>query len=240
LALDHFNLTIPSNTCTAIVGASGSGKSTIVSLLLGLYPPGLSKSDPPSLTIGGRDIRSLDISTLRSLIAVVPQQPTLFPATITANITYGLPRTSPLSHPSNIRVAATAAGIHDFIATLPQQYETPIGDGGIGLSGGQAQRIVIARALVRCPKILILDEATSSLDSESAEVIRQTVKRLVEREKGLTVIIVTHAKEMMMVARNVVVIEKGHVVEEGPFERLTREGGALWRMLRAGGGLELE
>jgi len=222
------------------VGASGSGKSTVASLLLGLYPPSLSKSDPPSLTIGGRDIRTVDTTSLRSLISIVPQSPLLFSITIAQNIAYGLSRTSPLNSPSNIRAAASAAGIHDFISTLPQAYNTLIGDGGMGLSGGQAQRIVIARALAHRPKILILDEATSSLDSESAEVVKQTVKRLVTQGQGLTVIIITHAKEMMEVAENVVVMDKGRMVEEGPYERLRERNGELRRMLSMGGGLDME
>jgi ATP-binding cassette, subfamily B (MDR/TAP), member 1 len=238
--LQNFNLTIPINTCTAIVGASGSGKSTIASLLVGLYAPGTSKWDPPSLTIGGRDIRTLDVRALRSLVAIVPQTPVLFPTSIAQNISYGLARVSPLNSLSNIRAAASAAGIHDFISTLPQTYFTPVGDGGMGLSGGEAQRIVIARALVRQPRVLILDEATSSLDSESAKVVKQTIKKLVEQRTGLTVIIITHAREMMQVAGNVVVMEKGTVVEEGPFERLLEKNGELRRMLSMGEGFDLE
>lgn len=237
-ALTNINLTIHPNTSTAIVGSSGSGKSTIASLLLGLYPPSpLSYTDlaPPTLTINGRDIRSLHMPTLRSLIAIVPQTPTLFPATIAANITYGLPETSPLASASNIRVAAQAAGIDDFIASLPEGYNTHIGDGGAGLSGGQAQRIVIARALVRRPKILVLDEATSNLDNESAEVVRRTVRGLVEK-RGMTVLVITHAREMMTVCERIVVVEKGRVVEEGGFDELMARRGPLRRLL---GGAEV-
>lgn len=235
-ALTNINLTIHPNTSTAIVGSSGSGKSTIASLLLGLYPPSpLSYTDlaPPTLTINDRDIRSLHMPTLRSLIAIVPQTPTLFPATIAANITYGLPEASPLASASNIRVAAQAAGIDDFIASLPEGYNTPIGDGGAGLSGGQAQRIVITRALVRRPKVLVLDEATSSLDHESAQVVRRTVRGLVEK-RGMTVLVITHAREMMTVCERVVVVEKGRVVEEGGFDDLMRRTGALRRLLGGG------
>lgn len=233
--LQNFNLTIPQNTCTAIVGSSGSGKSTVASLLLGLYPPSTpGKLAPSTLLIGGRDIRSLHIPTLRSLISVVAQQPTLFATSIAANISYGLSETSPLNTIGNIRAAAKAAGIHEFVDSLPRGYKTPVGDGGLGLSGGQAQRLVIARALVRRPEILILDEATSSLDAESAEVVRQSVGRLVASVRGMTVVIITHSREMMDVASNIVVLKNGSVAEEGPFEELMRRGGELRRLLSGG------
>lgn len=232
--LRNFNLNIPANICTAIVGQSGSGKSTIASLLLGFYPPKPSKSARPSVTLGGRDIRQLHIPSLRSLIAVVPQQPTLFAASIQANLSYGLDPSSPLSSMMNLRAATRAAGIDEYIDSLPQGYSTLVGDGGMGLSGGQAQRLVIARALVRRPKILILDEATSALDAESAEIVKQSVKKLVKNGQGITVIIITHAFEMMQLAENVVVLEHGRVVEEGRYHTLAEHAGALRTMLTAG------
>ncbi len=253
-ALRRLNLTIPAGQTTAIVGASGSGKSTITALLLGLYPPtadnhsSMSTFDdqPPSLTLSGRDIRSLDLASLRSLVVMVPQSPVLLPATVRENITYGVPPNSQLASASNIESAAQAAGIHDFITSLPQGYATIIGDGGLGVSGGQAQRIVIARALIRDPKVLILDEATSALDYESAEVIRQSILRLIKgngkKGKVLTVIVVTHAREMMEWADNVVVMEEGAVVEQGEFEALMgmQGRGKLWGMLNTGSGRILQ
>lgn len=128
----------------------------------------------------------------------------------------------------NIQAAAQAAGIDDFITSLPSGYLTEIGDGGVGLSGGQAQRLVIARALVRRPQILILDEATSALDPTSAEVIRQTVKKLVKAKLGLTVVIITHAREMMQIADQVVMLDQGCLVERGEYGKLVgRDGGRL-------------
>ncbi|EXJ65413.1 hypothetical protein A1O7_01754 [Cladophialophora yegresii CBS 114405] len=255
-ALWRLNLTIPAGQITAIVGASGSGKSTITSLLLGLYPPVGSDhhnrnrstwddapdDDPPLLTLSGRDIRTLNLNSLRSLIALVPQTPVILPTTVRENITYGLTSNEPSASVSAslIERAAQEAGIHDFIVSLPQGYATVLGDGGLTISGGQAQRIVIARALIRDPKVLILDEATSALDHESAEIIRQGILRLVRegrREgKPLTVIAVTHAREMMEFADNVVVMDQGTVVEQGGFDELmTLEGqGKLWGMLNAG------
>ena len=238
LVLKNLNLTLPANMCTAIVGQSGSGKSTIASLLLKFYPPGSSNGSRPTITIDGRDIGQLHTPTLRSLIAVVPQSPTLFAASVRENLAYGLSLNSPLSAMANLRAAAESAGIEDFINTLPQGYDTMIGDGGIGLSGGQAQRLVIARALVRRPKILILDEATSALDSESAEVVKQSVKGLIEQGRGMRVRIITHAVEMMQLAQKVVVVEQGQVVEEGPYQTLLENDGALMRMLSAGGVFE--
>ena len=231
--LRNLDLCIPGGACTAIVGASGSGKSTIASLILGLYPPsgdldGRATSDASSgvasLTLSGRDIRSYYLPSLRSMISIVPQTPILFPTSIRTNITYGLDLISSLTTTANVELAAQRAGIHDFIVTLPQKYETAIGDGGIGVSGGQAQRIVIARALIRKPRILILDEATSALDDENAEIVRQSVLGLVEEARmglsvvgkggGMTVIIITHSQEMMECAEHVVVMDGGRVVRE--------------------------
>lgn len=171
--------------------------------------------------------------TLRSMIGYVPQQPKLFADTIRANITYGLDPYSRFNFLKNVEAAAAAAGIADFIYSLPEGYSTLIGEGGLTLSGGQAQRLVIARALVRHPRILILDEATSNLDAESAEIIRRSVRRLLSTPgKGLTVIMVTHSRDMMEMADNVIVADKGGVFEQGSFMGLLKRGnGRLREML---------
>lgn len=221
--LRDVSITIPKNSCTAIVGRSGSGKSTIASLLLSLYEaPASEKHDQPSISVGGIDIRALHTPSLRSKISIVSQQPRLVPDTIHKNISYGLEENSPLNTTHNVRAAAQAAGIDEFISSLPNDYLTMVGDGGIGLSGGQAQRVVIARALVRQPQILILDEATSALDAQSAGVIRRTVRELVASRRDLTVIIITHAKDMMEIADNVVMMEEGRVIEQGEYWELAR------------------
>lgn len=226
--LMQVSIAFPEGSCTAIVGRSGSGKSTIASLLLSLYEAPVSSDGRPTISLGGIDIRRLHTPTLRSLVAVVSQQPILFPGSIEANISYGLEAESPLNTLRNIRAAAKAAGIDDFVSSLPKGYLTIIGDGGVGLSGGQAQRVVIARALIRRPQVLILDEATSSLDPTNAAVIRETVQRLVSAQLGLTVIIITHAREMMEIADSIVVLEQGRVVETGSYQSLvTRPGGSL-------------
>lgn len=233
--LSHITMTITAGSCTALVGPSGSGKSTIASILLGLYPPDFT-SLQPSLTFASIPIHNCNITTLRSLISVVAQSPFLFPTSILANITYGLPERSPFANSFSAMQAAEDAGIHDFIMSLPNGYATLIGEGGMGISGGQAQRIAIARALVRRPKILILDEATSALDTISAEVIRETTRKLMQRgreagEGGIAVLIISHSVEMMRIADRVVVIEDGEVKETGIFDELRRSGGALTRLI---------
>lgn len=241
-ALNRLNLTISSGKCTAIVGPSGSGKSTITSLILGLYPPAADavahspsfhSGDPPSLTISGRDIRTLNLSSLRSMISMVPQTPILLPGTVRENIVYGLQPGPNSISASRIEAAAHMAGIHEFIQSLPQGYATIIGEGGIGMSGGQAQRVVIARALVRNPRILILDEPTSALDDESAKIIKNSIVRLMNQKQGrLTVILVAHSKAMMSFADHVIVMDEGCVAEQGSYAELLACGGKNFEMLQ--------
>lgn len=259
--LHNVTFNMPKGSCTALVGTSGSGKSTIAALLTKLYQTetAISRSSP-EISISNYDIKGLHTSTLRTRLAIVSQTPVLFPGTIAENITYGLDPSSSLTRDDNIRAAAFAAGCDDFIESLPQGYQTLVGDGGTGLSGGQAQRIAIARALIRSPDILILDEATSALDVESAGIVRDTIQRLVRESKGLdtlflsptrsgkpqgarsrlsqvlngksiTVIIITHAREMMSIADWIVMLDKGKVVEQGGFEELRRRRGAFARLL---------
>lgn len=234
--LKNISLRLRPGTATAIVGGSGSGKSTIANLLLNLYStasvPGAKDGD---LTFGGRDIKHIYTPSLRALIVPVSQTPTLFAATVTENIAYGLPSDSPYRTEANIQLAAQQAGIHDFITSLPSGYETAIGDGGMGLSGGQAQRIAIARALVRKPAVLILDEATSALDVESSNLVRATIKSLIDdSSRAMTVILITHHRDMMEIAERIVVLDRGRVVEEGTFGELMGRGGALVNLLSGG------
>ncbi|KAH0538273.1 hypothetical protein FGG08_005144 [Glutinoglossum americanum] len=223
--LRNLNLTIQLGTCTAIVGASGSGKSTLTSLLLRLYDPtsGTITTDDNSNT----PFTHLHTPTLRSQIAIVAQTPTLFNASVFANIAYGLPEGTYTA--SDIISAAKLAGIHDFISTLSDTYNTPLGDNGAALSGGQAQRIAIARALARKPKVLVLDEATSSLDAHSAEIVREAVRRVVG--EGVTVVVVTHDRVMMRVAERIYVMKAGTVVEEGSWDELVAARGEFTRVV---------
>ncbi|KAF2814612.1 P-loop containing nucleoside triphosphate hydrolase protein [Mytilinidion resinicola] len=261
--LHQINMEFPPSSCIAIVGASGSGKSTVASLLLNLYPSDPSNSKPTEITVSGRDLKRIHTPTLRSLVSIVSQNPTLFPGTIADNIVYGLPSSSPHTALPNIRMAAAAAGIDDFIESLPSGYFTVVGEGGMGISGGQAQRISIARALVRHPDVLILDEATSALDVESATIIRESIRRLIadaqndaassfrrpsvpdtaslagshggEGSRSMTVIIITHSRAMMEIADKIVMLDQGCVVEEGGFEELRRRKGEFARLLEFGG-----
>lgn len=250
--LRSLNLVIPTGSCVALVGTSGSGKSTIASLLLKLYSTGgRCSTDLPWISLGGHDIRLICTSTLRSLVAIVPQTPTLFPITVFENITYGLPSGSPLMRADNVHKASVAAGIADFIKSLPDGYDTLIGEGGIGLSGGQAQRIAIARALVRKPNVLILDETTSALDVENARIIRDTVISLINEDRihptnhhrnhatatgaarpPLTVIIITHNRDMMDFSDKIVMMHDGRIMEEGAYKELMRRDGPFSRMMR--------
>jgi ATP-binding cassette subfamily B (MDR/TAP) protein 1 len=261
--LHNLSLSIARGSCTAIVGSSGSGKSTVAALLLKLYPiDQRSFGSTRDLTVSNYDIKALHTTTLRSKMAMVSQTPVLFPGTIADNIAYGLSPSSPQATLASIRAAGEAAGVSEFIDSLPQGYQTIIGDGGTNLSGGQAQRVAIARALVRDPDVLILDEATSALDVLSANVVRETIQRLVAENKTgryvpgsraggvwndkemegrgkamarkqMTVIIITHAREMMMIADQIIMLDKGRVIEEGSFSELKKKkGGAFGRLLR--------
>lgn len=236
--LKDVSLTIPLGHCVALVGLSGSGKSTIAKLLLNLYPisatiPSLSSSSDitSDITFSSRSIKRIHTPTLRSLISIVNQTPTILPATVAENIAYGLHRSSPFKSQKRVEDAARAAGVHSFIASLPYGYDTLIGEGGTGLSGGQAQRIAIARALIRQPNVLILDEATSALDVENAALIRDTISGLLRNDRSasargkLTVIIITHSRDMMRVADWICMLDKGRVVEVGPYNELVRKGG---------------
>ncbi|KAF4451515.1 hypothetical protein F53441_5524 [Fusarium austroafricanum] len=218
----------------AIVGRSGCGKSTVISLMLGLYTPskGVILSTRPPLSFGGVSHAHVDIEHLRSMMAYVPQTPFLFPATIAENIIYGLGELSPLRQFPNILSAARAAGIHEFITTLPDGYNTRVGDGGQALSGGQAQRLSIARALIRKPRFLVLDEPTSALDAESAEMIRRTMQKIAKKaRRDMAVVVVTHSKEMMAIADRIIVLEDGVNVEEGTYHELLQERGTFAQLI---------
>ncbi|KAH8816354.1 ABC transporter-like protein [Xylogone sp. PMI_703] len=236
LTLDNVSMKFDAGSCTAIVGPSGSGKSTVTSIIMGLYqlqPINHPLHLLPSLTFATSPIESIHTASLRSLMAIVPQNPVLFPTTIAANITYGLAETSPYNNPRAIAVAAQEAGIHDFIESLPEGYGTLIGEGGQGLSGGQTQRLAIARALIRRPQLLVLDEPTSALDNESAEAIRKTIRQYMisDKARGFAVVIITHDVEMMKVADRVVYLKSGRVVECGAFEELIAKSGGVFATL---------
>jgi len=203
----------------ALVGPSGAGKSTVVSLLLRFYEP-----DAGTLRFDDRSAAEFSIEHIRSNIAVVPQEVLLFGGTIRENIAYGRPGATE----DEIRDAARRAHCEEFIARFPEGYETLVGERGVQLSGGQRQRIALARAFLRDPAILILDEATSSLDAESEQLIQQALDTLLA---GRTALIIAHRLATVRRCDRIYVLEAGTVVEQGTHEELTaREGGRYRRL----------
>jgi ABC transporter fused permease/ATP-binding protein len=203
----------------ALVGPSGAGKSTIVSLLLRFYDP-----DAGRVLIDGRDARDYPLAGLRGHAAIVPQDVFLFGGTIGENIAYGRPGASP----AEIEAAARQANAHDFIAAFPDGYQTVVGERGVKLSGGQRQRVAIARAILRDPAILILDEATSSLDSESELLVQQALDGLM---RGRTSVIIAHRLSTVRGADRIFVIDAGQVAETGTHAELLARDGGKYRTL---------
>jgi len=193
----------------ALVGQSGSGKSTIASLLMRLYP-----LESGRITLDGKDIRDYGLSEYRSVFAIVPQEVLLFGGTIRDNIRYGLPDATD----EQVREAARVSNSLDFIESFPDGFDTVVGERGIKLSGGQRQRIAIARAVLRNPDILILDEATSSLDAESEKVVQEALDRLLE---GRTAIIIAHRLATIRSVDCIYVLEDGKIVEQGTHDQLS-------------------
>ncbi|CAF1145696.1 unnamed protein product [Adineta ricciae] len=203
----------------ALVGSSGSGKSTCVQLLQRFYD-----SDAGSVLIDGHEVKNYNLKWLREHIGVVSQEPILFQATIRENILFG--RDSATE--DEIHEAAKMANAHDFIMTLPDKYETRVGERGATLSGGQKQRIAIARALVRDPKILLLDEATSALDNESEKIVQDALDRAAE---GRTTLVIAHRLSTIRNADKIVVMHKGEVVEEGDHDLLMKAEGIYYGLV---------
>jgi ABC-type multidrug transport system fused ATPase/permease subunit len=216
--IEHLNIRIPLGQSTGIVGRSGSGKSTLVSLLARFYEPNGGR-----ILIGGRALSAVDVDAWRSRIAWVSQDAHLFRTTIRENIRYG--RLDATDH--EIVSAARDADAHDFIRTLPDGYDTKVGSGGTDLSSGQVQRITLARAIVRKPEILILDEATNSLDSLSEEFIRA---RLETMPGPHTLITISHRWSAVRGADHVIVLDGGRVSEQGPPSLLSRRRGFFARV----------
>ncbi|HUP20803.1 MAG TPA: ABC transporter ATP-binding protein, partial [Gemmatimonadota bacterium] len=215
--LEGIDLTIRRGEVVALVGPSGGGKSTLVDLLPRFYDPQAGR-----ILFDGRDLRELALAGLRGQMGFVTQEVILFHDTVAANIAYG-----ETPEPARLREAAAAANALEFIEAMPAGFDTLVGERGIRLSGGQRQRLAIARAIYRNPPILVFDEATSSLDAESEQLVQQAIARLMENR---TVIVIAHRLSTVHRADRIVVIDRGRVVEQGRHEELLAKGGRYRRL----------
>src|ERR687887_1106782 len=207
-ALHDVDLDVPAGTTVALVGATGSGKTTLVQLLPRLYDVTAG-----AVLIDGADVRDVDVASLRAEIAVVDDAPFLFSATVAENIAYARAGATP----DEIERAARRAQAHDFIARLPDGYDTRVGERGLTLSGGQRQRIAIARALLADPRILILDDATSSVDASTEQQIKAGLR---EAMAGRTTFVIAHRLSTIALADDIVVLEDGELVAHGSHDEL--------------------
>ncbi len=217
---------IPPGRTVAVVGGSGSGKSTLARLLLRLYDPASG-----AVRIDGQDLREVTQASLREAVGLVPQDTQLFNASVAWNIGYGRPGASDAS----IVAAATGAQIHDLIERIPEKYQAMVGERGLRLSGGEKQRLAIARVILRDPPILVFDEATSALDARAERAIQAELDRL---SRGRTTLVIAHRLSTIVAADEILVLERGRIVERGSHARLIAHGGAyarLWSLQQQSG-----
>ncbi len=216
--LHGIDIDVPAGSTVAVVGPSGAGKSTLSRLLFRFYDPQGGR-----ITIDGQDIKAITQESLRRAIGIVPQDSVLFNDTIGYNIAYGRDGATQ----AEVEAAARGAAIHDFILSLPEGYDTRVGERGLKLSGGEKQRVAIARTLLKDPPILILDEATSALDSRTEAAIQDTIRQI---ERGRTSIVIAHRLSTVVDADRIIVLEAGQVAEQGSHAELLRMGGLYAEM----------
>jgi ATP-binding cassette subfamily B protein len=229
--LHRISFEIPAGKTVAVVGPSGSGKSTLARLLFRFYDVGIPGSPEASgrITIAGQDIREVTQSSVRQAIGIVPQDTVLFNDTVAYNIAYGQPGASQ----SEVEEAARAAHIHDFIRATPKGYGTMVGERGLKLSGGEKQRVAIARTLLKNPAILIFDEATSALDSANERAIQAELK---SAARNKTTLIIAHRLSTVVDAHEILVMDAGRIVERGRHAELLAKGGRyaeMWALQQA-------
>jgi ATP-binding cassette subfamily B protein len=216
--LENINFEIKPGQTIALVGRSGSGKTTLSKLILGLYPPTTG-----SIEIDGKDLKTIALHSLRSQVGVVDQDTFLFSGTIKSNITLSKPG----ANPADIQRAAELAGAHEFVIKMPMGYDTEIGEGGSMLSGGQRQRIAIARALLNDPRLLVFDEATSSLDTESERIIQTNLEKI---RRNRSTIIIAHRLSTVQNADLILVLDKGVLIESGNHHQLMAKQGQYYHL----------
>jgi ATP-binding cassette, subfamily B, heavy metal transporter len=205
-----------------VVGHSGSGKSTLVRLLFRFYDINAGRSDS-QISIDGQDIRQITQASLRASIGIVPQDTVLFNDSIGYNIAYGKPGATR----EQIEEAARAAYIHDFIVSLPDGYDTTVGERGLKLSGGEKQRVAIARTLLKRPAILVFDEATSALDSKAEQAIQAELRAIARNH---TALVIAHRLSTVVDADQIVVLDQGRILERGTHGELLARNGAYAQM----------